>query len=241
MIKGNAGVFLVVDTNDAVAKTRGVNGLIPARANDLNQFTATLVEKQDLARMTGFNIFASQGNMREALIVESRAVVNRTIDQDILAEMANATNNTGAAQTATLALVAQVRALLGNNKVPIEELENMFFVVSPRFESYLLQTPEYSNGFFVDVKPLIGPVRRMWRWAGFNWIMSQSLTGLGTATELCYAYHRKAVGHAVDTGGVEAIAGYDEEQDYSFSRTKIFAGTKILQQGGIIQVSHIGT
>ena len=35
-IKGNQAVFLVADSGDATAVTRGLNGLIPARADNLN-------------------------------------------------------------------------------------------------------------------------------------------------------------------------------------------------------------
>jgi hypothetical protein len=38
--KGNQATFLVADSGGATPNTRGVNGLIPARADDLNQYTA---------------------------------------------------------------------------------------------------------------------------------------------------------------------------------------------------------
>ena len=41
-ITGNQAVFLVADTGSATATTRGANGLIPARADNLSQPTATL-------------------------------------------------------------------------------------------------------------------------------------------------------------------------------------------------------
>jgi hypothetical protein len=64
VIKGNQATFLVADSGGAEAKTRGVNGLIPARGDNLNQPVATLVEWHDLVRKTDFNIFASQGKTR---------------------------------------------------------------------------------------------------------------------------------------------------------------------------------
>ena len=44
VIKGNQATFLVAGSGGATAVTRGVNGLIPARADSLTQSTATLVE-----------------------------------------------------------------------------------------------------------------------------------------------------------------------------------------------------
>ena len=65
VIKGNQATFLVADSGAATAVTRGLNGLIPARADNLNQYTATLIEWHDLARRTSFNLFASQGDGRD--------------------------------------------------------------------------------------------------------------------------------------------------------------------------------
>jgi hypothetical protein len=44
VIKGNQATFLVADSGSAQAVTRGVNGLIPARPDNLTQNTATLLE-----------------------------------------------------------------------------------------------------------------------------------------------------------------------------------------------------
>jgi hypothetical protein len=44
VIKGNQATFVVGDSGGASAVTRGINGLIPARADNLSQPTATLVE-----------------------------------------------------------------------------------------------------------------------------------------------------------------------------------------------------
>jgi len=43
-IKGNSAVFLVADSGAAAAVTRGADGLIPARADNLTQNTCTIVE-----------------------------------------------------------------------------------------------------------------------------------------------------------------------------------------------------
>ena len=102
VIKGNQAVFLVAGSGTAVAVSRGINGRIPARGDDLTQNTCTLQEWHDLVRKTGFNVFASQGNQVQALRNGSMAVLNRDIDLTILAELANATQDyPAAAATAT--------------------------------------------------------------------------------------------------------------------------------------------
>ena len=254
VIKGNQAVFLTADSGGAIAQTRGLNGQIPSRVDNLNQFTATLIEYHDLVQRTGFNLFASQGDGKRIMQETSMKVINRTIDLDILSKLATTTNAT-AVTTANLALVTRVRTKMGNNAVPIQEIDNMFFVVSPAFMAYLYQTKEFTNAFYVDMKVLTGESQgvggvsgsnasgttRMLRWAGFNWIESAILTGLGTNNELCYAFHRNAMGHAVNSGEITAVADYNRRQDYSWARTSVYMGSQLLQNKGVFQVPHDGS
>ncbi len=241
--KGNQATFLVADSGGAVAKTRGVNGLIPSRSDNLNQPTATLVENHDLVRRTGFNIFASQGDGRRIMQDTSRKVINKAIDQDILTELANCTLQTsaGAGSVASLALVTKAETILGNNEVDMEEEDNLFFVASPAFRAYLRQIPEWTKGSYVEIKNLNGAIKSYYRQWGFNWIFHPKISGRGTSSELCFAFHRSAIGHATNTGGMQALAGYHEEQDYSWARTTVFMGSKILQNNGIVKVVHDGS
>ena len=107
VIKGNQAVFLVAGSGGATAVNRGINGLIPARADNLAQNTCTLNEWHDLVRKTNFNVFASQGNQRAVMQDTTMAVINRKTDQDIIASLQTATVNTGAAQPASLILVTR--------------------------------------------------------------------------------------------------------------------------------------
>lgn len=242
VIKGNTATFLVADSGGATAVTRGVNGLIPARADNLTQTSATLAEWHDLVRKTGFNVFASQGNQVQVMQRTTMAVINRKIDADIIAQLDAGTLVTGAAGvTASVNLVAKAQTILGNNEVPVEEEDNMFGLITPAFRAYLMQTTEFASGDYVDVKPYNGPARRMWRWMGINWITHPNLTGVGTSSEKCYLFHRNSLGHAVDTAGMSSRVGYDEEQDYSYARCSVFMGSKLLQNTGIVRMLHDGS
>ena len=239
VIKGNQAVFLVGGSGGATAVTRGVNGLIPARADDLTQNTCSLTEWHDLVRKTRFNIFASQGDQRRLMQETSRKVLNRRIDADIVAQLDTATATLGAAATFSLSVAAKAITTLGENEVPTEEVDKMWAVGSPAVRGYIMQLPEATKIDYVDVKMLVGPARRVMRWAGFNWIFHPNLTGVGTASEKCYFYHQDAIGSAFDQGeGLDTAVGYDEEQDYSYARASSFTGSKLLQQTGIVQFLH---
>lgn len=217
-----------------------MNGLIPARANDLTQTSATLAEWHDLAKVTGFNIFGSQGNQRAIMQRTTHGVINRKIDSDIIAQLDAATIDTGTSTTMSVALVAKALGYLGSAEVPIQDMENMFGAVTPGFWAYMMQTKEAASGEYVDVKLYSGAIKKYWRWFGVNWIMHPNLTGVNTSTEKCYIFHRNALGYAVDTTGIKTAVGFDDEQDYSFCRVSVYMGAKLLQNTGIVQVKHDG-
>lgn len=240
VIKGNTATFLVAGSGGATAVTRGVGGLIPARNDDLTQTSATLVEWHDLVRKTNFNVFASQGDQKRIMQMTTMAVINRKIDADIIAQLDDASIN-DTASTASVAKVATALSYLGNAEVPIQEEDNMFGVITPSFLGYLMQTTEFASRDYVMVQPFTGPARRMLRWYGVNWIVHPNLTGVGTSSEKCYLYHRNAIGHAIDTSGLDVDIGYDREQAYSWSRVSGHFGSKKLQNTGIVQMLHDGS
>ncbi len=245
VVKGNQAVFLVAGTGGAVAVTRGVNGLIPARADSLTQQTATLAEWHDLSRKTNFNVFASQGNQRAIMQQTTMAVLNRRMDQDIISELQNGTVNTGAASTASLALVAKAKTKLGNAGVPWDS--NITFLITPAFEGYLMQITEFANRLYVN-KPPSDSADLAWRdkpqsymWYGALWIVHPNLPGAGTSSETCFAYHKSAIGHAVDSAGLESEVDYNREQAYSWARASMNMGAKVLQNSGIVLIAHDGS
>jgi len=247
-IKGNTATFLVADSGGATAKTRGVNGLIPARGDNLAQPAATLVEWHDLVRKTDFNIFASQGNQRAIMQQTSMGVVNRKMDQDVLGELATSSVNIGAAAVASTLRTLRAKTVLGNNDVPWDG--NISFVVTPATEAYMLTADDFSsrdysmNGPMDAADPAWRDRPQAYRWLGINWCVHPNLTGgggAGSATEETYMFHKSAIGHAYNADDMEARAGYDEEQDYSWARCSIYMGSQLLQGSGVCIVAHDGS
>ena len=240
VIKGNQAMFLVAGSGGAAAVTRGVNGMIPSRVDSLNQVPATLVEWHDKPQRTEFNIFGSQGDGRRIMQMTTVKVMNRQIDQDVIGALNTGTNNLGAAVPASLALVVRAKAHLALQDVDVTEEDNLFFVATPAFEAYLMQIPEFAAAQYVTVTPLTGPARRFRRWAGFNWVFHPHLPGVGTSSEQCFAFHRAAIGHAVNTGEMDVRAGFNEENAYYWARSSIFMGSSLLQNSGVLVVNHNG-
>lgn len=237
-VRGNSAVFLVADSGSAAAVTRGVNGLIPARADNLTQNTATLAEWHDLVRRTSFNLYASQGDGRRIMQETTMGVLNRKVDTDIITALETGTQDTGTAATMSLDLAMYALAILGNNAVPLDG--NISGLITPGAYAYMMQTKEFASADYVNNKPFENGMT-MFRWANINWIVHPNLTGKGTNAEKCIIYHKSAIGHACDMESVKTAVGYDEEQDYSFARASAFMGSKVLQNSGIVIVNHDGS
>ena len=241
VIKGNQAVFLVAGSGGLTAVSRGVNGLIPYNTVSNVQNTCTLAEYHAPFERTGFNIFASQGDQKRIMQLASVAVLNRNIDQIITSQLDTTTATTGTATTANLPMVIHGRTILGNNSVPLWEEENIFCVITPAFEGYLMQATEFSSADYVEVKPFAGPAKQMRRWMGCNWFVHPNLTGRGTTAEKCYMYHKNAIGHAANSSEMDVKVDYDSKQDLSWSRATLFHGSILLQQTGIVQMLHDGS
>ena len=237
-VKGNQYVFLVADSGSAEATTRGANGLIPARADNLSQNTATLAEWHDLVRRTGFNIYASQGDGRRIMQETTMGVLNRKVDSDIIAALEAGTQDTGTAATMSLSLAMYGLTILGNNSVPLDG--NISCVITPAAFGYLMQTKEFNNVEYTNNKQFDNMMTNF-RWAGINWIVHPNLTGKGTAAEKCIMFHKSAIGHGCDMANIATAVGYDEEQDYSFARATSYLGSKLLQNSGIVILNHDGS
>ena len=241
MTEGNQVTFLVAGSGNASAVTRGINGLIPARTDNNNQYTATLQEWHDLVRKTKFNIFQSQGNQRALMQKTCRYVLNRRLDKDVIDIFDTTTKNLGAPEAISLMVPARAMTILGNQEVPTEDEDALFAVCTPACLGYLMQIPEFNSADYVDNKYLTGSSKRLRRWAGFNWIFHPRLTGTGSASEKCYFLHKESVGSAFDMENLDTAIGYDKEHSYSFARASSFTAAVMLQQAGIVQFLHDGS
>lgn len=243
---GNQYVFLVVSSGGAEAVTRGVNGMIPSRADDQNQNTVVLQEWHDLVRKTGFNVFASQGNQRQIMQMTSMAVLNRKIDNQIINELNTGTVTAGS--TATIASVSLFQTgvvKLQNAGVPWDS--NITLLCQPSFLAYMEQAPEFASADYVDVRPYKGDTASWrdkpmgYRWRNTLIITHPNLPGKATTSEKSFMYHKSAIGHAANSDGLKAPVGYNEEQDYSWARCSMFMGAKMLQNSGVIVFTHDGS
>jgi len=247
VIKGQQAVFLVAGSGGASAVSRGLNGRIPARNDSNTQNTCTLAEWHDLVRKTGFNVFASQGNQRSIMQMTTMAVLNRKIDDLIVAQLNTGTVTVGSTSTIpNVSLFQNMRVKLSNASVPWDSRVSL--LCQPSFIAYLEQATEFANAQYVDVKPYAGSDNASWkdkpmayRWRNCLIVEHPNLPGKGTTSEKSFMYHQTAVGHAMDTSGMQTPVGYDQEQDYSWARASAFMGALVLQNTGIVVATADGS
>jgi hypothetical protein len=247
--QGNTAVFLVAGSGGATAQTRGVNGLITPRSNDLTQNSCALSEWNDLVRMTNFNIFASQGNQRQIMQQGTVAVINRKIDDQILTELNTGTITVGAASaTPTVSLFQNGRVKLTNAAIPWGD-GKITFLAGASYMAFLEEAPEFSNANYVNVRPYSGSDENpswqdkvmAYRWRNTLLIEHPAIPGKATTSEKGFLYHRDAIGQAANIAGMDMAVGYNDEQAYSYARASMFMGAKLLQNTGVIVFTYDGT
>ncbi len=239
-INGNQATFLVADSGGATATTRGINGDIPTRPDNLNQYTATLVEWHDVPERTRFNIYASQGDGRRIMQETSMKVINRKIDDDIYTELANATTTWSApAAGGHLASIIGARTTLSENFATEEE---PWAFITPAMYGQLMAYRQFTSVDYINGKGFENVSRsKAFNWFGINWIVDAGLPGAGTATASQFIFNKQAIGHACDVENMMTAVGYDEKNDKSWARCTTFMGSKLLQDAGVVKMTHDDT
>ena len=242
MKQGASIVFLVADSGSATAVTRGSDGLYPARVNNNNQTTLTLVDKTDLPRMNNFDIFKSQGPQREIMFKTSQSVLGRSVDDQILTALDTGTLGTSSSGSAdALGLFFHAMTILGSNNAGVVQKGDLTAVVSQGFYANMLKTKEFANIEHAEVKRLVNGIptpMTVDQLAGVNILVHNGISGVGTTAEKCFMFHKNAVGHAIDKESFAPEFGYNAEQNYSWVRCSAYMAASKLQNTGIVQMTH---
>lgn len=234
MISGSTASFALQGAAGRMSE-RGTNGLIPSRNRTDTQPTIPLKEKHSKETRTGFDVFTAAANLREAMQNAGANAAAREIDYTIIDALATATNSYGAAITLTYGKTVDALSELFEQDVMVgNEITCLW---TPKAWARLLTFQEFKSADYIDSKPLVGlTLDRPKIWLGAKHIMHNGLPGKGTATASNFIFAKPAVGHAIAQDKVMVDAGYNGEDDYSYSRHTIYDGATILQQAGVIKV-----
>lgn len=240
VIEGHSSATFAIAGQSSGMTERGANGLIPTRNATDRQVTLPLREMHTLENQTKFNVFTAQGgHLRAAMRTRSRLDAVREIDDEIVRALDTATNvyNSGTAITMTLSRMVDIVSELWEGNVD----ERVTFLHTPKSWARLLTMPNFTSSDYVDRKPLMQEAPRPVIYANAWHMMHNGLPGRTTATAKMYVYAKSAVGHALATGEIDVAAGFNDEQAYSWDRATIYHRAAILQQAGVLEITHDDT
>jgi hypothetical protein len=244
--RGGTVYFLVTGSGNAIAVTRGADGLIPPGDDSQVQVPVVFREDHYLIYRNGFNIFTAQGAQLDIMRDAGNAVVNRKMDQIIIQKIELATVTLGAVTAMTKDVANRVIVKLRNAFVGEQDSDgNIYVLLSPAAFAYLNDITSFANadysttgGMMQEGIPQIG----RWKyWMGANWGEHTGLTGVGTSACTCLAWHKAAVGHCISPAGLDAYIGREEAQDRSVVRHTVYHGAAVLQNSGIVKFVHDDT
>jgi len=242
MKKGSSIIFLVADTGSATAVTRGSDGYYPSRVNNNNQTTLTLEDFTDLPRMNDFDIFTSQGPQRKIMFEGSQAVIARKTDDLILTALDTGTQGVAAAATTdALGMFMSALTILGNAHAGVVKDGDVTAVVTPAFFTNIGKTKEFSSSEYVDMKFMVNGIpstQRVLRFLGVNLILNTGISGIAGAAEKCFMFNKSSIGHALDKEQFNPQFGFNEEQNYSWTRCTTYQAAGNIQNTGIVEMLH---
>lgn len=240
--RGGQVVFLVADSNGAVATTRGSNGMITAQDDNQVQNTITFAEAHHLIRRSGFDIFKAQSNQLAIMQMAGMKTINRKIDRVILDALETGSVTLGSVGAFTKTVANQIVTKLANAHAGEDVEGNLYGLLSPAAWSEASDITSFANSLYSktggQVQDGIPVVGKWVYWEGVYWSRHTGLTGISSASCTCMAWHKAAVGHAISSGSVDAEMDRNREQDYSWARHSVYQGALKLQNAGIVKFVH---
>lgn len=237
MVRGNEAIFPIQGAAGEMV-TRGVNGLIPSDSPTDTQVTIPLLEKHRKETQTSFNIFTAHADLREAMQNRGALTAYREIDNEIIRALDTATNDYNSGTPFTMTFESLVDIIADLNEQNVYDGDEICILHTPKSWARLKTFSQVTSMDFVDRKPLMKGWDLPFNFVGATHIKHTGLTGVGTGTASMYAFAKPALGHAINQGDIRTSIGYDDEDDYSFARHTIFHGAAILQQSGVLQLTH---
>ena len=245
MEAGASVIFDIADLSGELPE-RGVDGNLPRLTSADTQVTCTLKEYGGTFQMTDFERFKSSSDERKKMNKKIYSRINRRLDRVYIAELNNATTqwNSGTAITVNVDTITSIIAELGEAQIPCTP-EDVTWVVSPKFWGKLETLTQFTSADYIESKPFSASdsgkftnKRKVKAWSQVGWTVSPLLPGLGTATCTTFLYHRNALGCARPTNQMIYTAGFNDQHHYHYASGTVKAAAKILQNGGIIKVTH---
>lgn len=218
------------------------DGSLPYSRPDVDKVQADLVELFKPYTVDDFDVLRNNPTYRQMLMRQSVTSAKEEQDYQIITALADATTSLGTLAFSTTAGPLAVASALWNNNVPRDG--RVWVVGTPNMELQMNRITAFASADYNVMKPFAEgskPIGQYKSWNGINWLFTTLLTGVGTASAECYAYHQDAIGH-VDDGEPMFRAGTDEKQGMQhWCWSRIRCCSKIIHNTGIRKFVHDDT
>lgn len=242
--RGGSTYFLVAGSSGE-ATTRGPNGQIPPSDDSQTQVQVSFNEDTYLNEKTNFDIFRAQGDQLAIMRENCAATLYRKMDKRIITAAETGTVSLGSVSVMTKTVANRIVTILRNADVGIDDMGpegEVFVVLSPTAYTYMTDITSFANSDYTKFTGKVDegiPIMGKWRsWMGVNWGEHGGLTGKGTSSCTCLAWHRAAIGHVINKDTVAGEIGYDRKQQTSWVSGSVYDGAAKLQNAGIVKFTH---
>lgn len=195
-VNGQTARFYKV--GQVVATTKARNGEVPLSNPDHSFVTATMVDRYAAVPIDKLDISKMNEDLRGTYVKAMVAAFAQPTDNDILAAMNASTTTVTVATNLTRADALTIASVLDANFVPRDG--RRFCVVTPKAWAFLMSIDQFVRSDYVGPDDL--PFKRQGMavrtWNDMHWMVHPGLTGVGTATATCFAWHYEAVGHGIN-------------------------------------------
>jgi hypothetical protein len=195
-VNGSTARFYKLGTVTAGSKAR--NGEIPLSNPDHAYATATMTDRYAMIAVDKLDLTKMSEDLRTAYVKAIVASFAQPTDNDILTAMSGSTTTVTVSTNLTRADALNIAAKLDANDVPRDG--RRFCVVTPVAWAFLMSIDQFVRSDYVGPDDL--PFKRQGMgvrtWNDIHWFVHSHLSGVGTSTATCYAWHMDSVGHGIN-------------------------------------------
>lgn len=236
-IKADSATVMVSDINGKRMVKRGTDGRIPSNPPNDKQFKVQLEQLHYKEAKTEFDIYTQQGAQFDLMKDNVVAVAERRHDEEILKTLGTNTRKANPGAAVQLTSTAMLKKILGSFG-GLQSQTMICMAITSGAYADMHDIKEFGNHDYIQDEQWKGvPKSLAFTFFGINFIImpDDDFEGALNAKKF-YAWKPEAVAHICDMDSAAFKFGYNDEDDYSWARTALATGSRIIQPSGVIEV-----
>lgn len=219
-------------TGKGAAGTKARGGQVPLMNLTHAEVTATMADYYAAEFIDNLDQLKTNIDERMVAAQSAGAALGRQADALIIAAAETSGNATATTSGITLAKLEEVYEAFGDNDVPDDG--QRYLVVSPQGWTDLLNLDQFANADYAIDRPWAGSSAK--NFMGFT-VMQHSGLSLAGSVRTALAYHRSAVGLAINQQIKPDVTWQGKEQSYLVA-SSMSMGAVAIDTDGIYLLKH---